>query len=45
VRDVIRRIKPTVIVNPPAYTAVNKAESEPELALRINSELAHQLGL
>jgi dTDP-4-dehydrorhamnose reductase len=38
VRDVIRRIKPDLIINPAAYTAVDKAESEPDLAMRINGE-------
>jgi dTDP-4-dehydrorhamnose reductase len=37
-RDVIRSIKPDLIVNPAAYTAVDLAEREPELAMQINSE-------
>lgn len=35
-RDLIREIKPQVVVNASAYTAVDKAESEPELAHKIN---------
>ena len=38
VRDVIRQIKPNLIVNPAAYTAVDKAESEPALASLINGQ-------
>ncbi len=36
VRATIERHRPDVIVNAAAYTAVDRAESEPELALRIN---------
>ena len=36
VRRAIREAKPELIVNAAAYTAVDKAESEPELAMNIN---------
>jgi dTDP-4-dehydrorhamnose reductase len=36
IRSVIREVKPNLIVNAAAYTAVDKAESEAELAMTIN---------
>lgn len=36
IRAALREIKPDIIVNAAAYTAVDKAESEPELAMAIN---------
>jgi len=38
VREVIRRVKPDLIVNPAAYTAVDLAEREPDVAMRINGD-------
>lgn len=37
-RDLVRQVKPDVIVNATAYTAVDKAESEEAQAMRVNGE-------
>ena len=37
VRDTVRAIAPAIIVNPAAYTAVDKAESEPDRAHAVNA--------
>jgi dTDP-4-dehydrorhamnose reductase len=44
IRDTIRTIKPRWIVNPGAYTGVDKAETEPSLAHAINAEAIHTIG-
>jgi len=44
VRQTIRAVRPRWIVNPGAYTAVDKAESEPELAFAINAEAVRMMG-
>ena len=36
IRTFIDQIKPDIIINPAAYTSVDKAESEPDLACQIN---------
>ena len=36
--DTVRKVKPDIIVNAAAHTAVDKAESEPELAQMINAD-------
>lgn len=50
-RDAVHRIRPSIIVNAAAYTAVDSAESEPERARAVNtiapgvlSELARKTG-
>ncbi len=37
IKRIVREIKPDLIINPAAYTAVDKAESQPELAYAINA--------
>ena len=44
IRDVVRRVKPRWIVNPAAYTAVDKAESDVKTAFAINRDAPGVLG-
>jgi len=37
IKDAVRRVKPTVIINAGAYTAVDQAEKEPGLCFAINA--------
>ena len=45
IRNLVRQIQPDVIVNAAAYTAVDKAQSEPEKAQRINADTVGMLGV
>jgi dTDP-4-dehydrorhamnose reductase len=38
VREMVREVAPDVILNAAAYTAVDRAESEPNLAMAVNAE-------
>ena len=38
IRSTVQELKPNIIVNAAAYTAVDKAESEPDLAVAINGD-------
>jgi dTDP-4-dehydrorhamnose reductase len=40
----LQALKPDIIINPAAYTAVDRAESEPGLAHAVNSEAVEVLG-
>lgn len=44
IRKIIRELRPRWIVNPAAYTAVDKAESEPGLAHAINADAVRVMG-
>jgi dTDP-4-dehydrorhamnose reductase len=39
VRSVVRELKPAIIVNPAAYTAVDKAETDVDAARRLNADV------
>lgn len=45
IRNLIQAVRPRWIVNPAAYTAVDRAESEPELAYAVNAEAVRVLGV
>jgi len=45
IKETIESLKPDAIINAAAYTAVDKAESEPEQAFALNAEAVKQLAL
>ena len=44
IRALVREVQPDLIINPAAYTAVDKAESEPALAEAVNAQAPTLLG-
>jgi len=36
IRQIVRSLRPNLVINAAAYTAVDKAESEPDLVMRVN---------
>ena len=44
IRTLVRSVKPDLIVNPAAYTAVDRAEKEVELAMAINADAPRVFG-
>ena len=38
IRQWVRETRPNIVINAAAYTAVDKAEAEPDLAMRVNGE-------
>lgn len=44
IRELVRRVAPDVIVNPAAYTAVDKAEADQQTAFAVNAQAPAVLG-
>ncbi|MCP9473239.1 MAG: dTDP-4-dehydrorhamnose reductase [Nitrospira sp.] len=44
IRELMRRVQPDVVVNPAAYTAVDRAESEPDVAHAVNAMAPRVIG-
>jgi dTDP-4-dehydrorhamnose reductase len=45
ISDGLDKFRPELIVNPAAYTAVDRAEDEPDLAYRVNGEAPKQIAI